>query len=694
MEKKHQLFISYRRADSPGHAGRLSDALRLKFGNENVFKDVTSIRGGFDFPSTIKNAIESSFLIVVIIGPHWVGKRFLRPSRIFSSVDWIRKEIETAYYSGKKILPVLVNKGMLPGKAALPNNLKFLPDLNAVQLRDESWDMDLEQLYKELEILSQAPPNPLPVLTSGDQLTGETKKRQNLIGISLVCLFLLAIAFGFFYNKNKSAEISKVDDGKLDVQFIQVNDVREIAPLAGGKTGGIARLATLKKELKKNNPNTFMVMSGNFLSPSLFNSIKFRGQRIGGRQMIETMNVADFDLATFGRHEFDLRFDDLKERINESQFQWISSNITCKGDARTFPLKKNDSNIPRSYIINASDSDGTKAKIGVIAITTAPYDLSYINFSEPLTNAKSLYDSLKNSCDAVIAITNETIANDSLLAKAVPGLSLILGGMEIDTGIKKVGKVVMLRSAPEASSVYITNLKIDKKSKRVTVEHSLQKIDERLKPDYVTNLVVEKWTSIISLSLQIAKFGISESEIVYNKEPLDARDAAVRSRPTNFVDILLASIKDKRPRNDVILFNAGSIRADAILDTPLTVYDIFRSLPFGGGIAEVEMTGDLLIKVLDQGRKNIGLGGFIHFNNEVKYSATENLWTLNNKPIELKIKYNVAMTDFLFTGAESNLSFLKPGNPGIKKVINSTQNNETDIRMIMIDYLKKQKKGI
>ena len=41
------------------------------------------------------------------------------------------------------------------------------------------------------------------------------------------------------------------DDGKLEVVFVQVNDVYEIAPVSGGKSGGVARVATLKKEIQK-----------------------------------------------------------------------------------------------------------------------------------------------------------------------------------------------------------------------------------------------------------------------------------------------------------------------------------------------------------------------------------------------------------------------------------------------------------
>jgi len=72
------------------------------------------------------------------------------------------------------------------------------------------------------------------------------------------------------------------DDGKIDLVLLQINDVYEIAPLEGGKTGGMARVATLKKQLLKENPNTLTILSGDFLNPSVIGTIKYQGEKIKG----------------------------------------------------------------------------------------------------------------------------------------------------------------------------------------------------------------------------------------------------------------------------------------------------------------------------------------------------------------------------------------------------------------------------
>ena len=117
------------------------------------------------------------------------------------------------------------------------------------------------------------------------------------------------------------------DDGKIDFTFLQVNDVYEIAPIQGGKFGGMARVETVHQQLLQENKNTMLVMAGDFLNPSLLGTVKYNGERIRGKQMIETMNAMNFNLAAFGNHEFDLSANDLQKRINESNFNWISGIV-------------------------------------------------------------------------------------------------------------------------------------------------------------------------------------------------------------------------------------------------------------------------------------------------------------------------------------------------------------------------------
>ena len=69
-----------------------------------------------------------------------------------------------------------------------------------------------------------------------------------------------------------------------------------------------------------------MALAGDFLSPSVASTV-FKGE-----QMVAALNAAGLDFATFGNHEFDFGIDVLAQRMSESRFQWVVSNVL---DART-----------------------------------------------------------------------------------------------------------------------------------------------------------------------------------------------------------------------------------------------------------------------------------------------------------------------------------------------------------------------
>ncbi|HEU4953683.1 MAG TPA: metallophosphoesterase, partial [Gemmatimonadales bacterium] len=104
------------------------------------------------------------------------------------------------------------------------------------------------------------------------------------------------------------------------VRLLLINDVYVADTLNDG-SGGLARVATVRQRLADQGPILF-VLAGDVLSPSLLSKY------YGGRQMVEALNAAQLDYATFGNHEFELPRDTLVARIAESNFHWISSNCT------------------------------------------------------------------------------------------------------------------------------------------------------------------------------------------------------------------------------------------------------------------------------------------------------------------------------------------------------------------------------
>lgn len=483
------------------------------------------------------------------------------------------------------------------------------------------------------------------------------------------------------------------DDGRLSINFVQINDVYEIAPLGGGKEGGMARITTIKNKYLQQNPNTFLVIAGDFLSPSVYNSLKYQGEYIRGRQMVEVMNAAGMDLAILGNHELDLKESELQQRINESKFQWIASNAFHKKGDSAVPFSREVAGkatdpFPQTYIKELSDADGTRAKIGFIALTLPFTKASYVQYEDPLTTAKKLYTQLKDSVDAVVAITHQAMEDDEILAKEIPGLALIIGGHEHDQRFKKIGNIYITKALANAKSAYILQLAINKRKNKVKVDPRLEPINEQVTLDSGTNTVVQKWLTIANESFASLGFDATKTVIV-NGDPLEGRETEVRSHSTNLSKLIVSSMQNAAPDADVVLMNAGSIRVDDILPMPVTQYDIIRTLPFGGGIKKVDMKGSLLVRVVGAGIKNRGTGGFLQHNENLVFDSSANQWFLNKVAIDTTKTYRVALSEFLLTGGEANLGFLTSGNAEIVKVYEETPLT-SDIRKAVIGYVMRQ----
>ena len=149
-----RIFISYRREDSRGYAGRLQGDLSRRYTSEAVFRDV-EIPPGVDFAEHIRGLVDTCNVLLVVIGPSWLEARDRQGRRrLENPEDWVRIEIERALArQGVEVIPVLVDGAKLPPREELPEALLGLRRRNAFELSDSRWDYDVEQLGKHLDTL-------------------------------------------------------------------------------------------------------------------------------------------------------------------------------------------------------------------------------------------------------------------------------------------------------------------------------------------------------------------------------------------------------------------------------------------------------------------------------------------------------------------------------------------------------------
>ncbi len=488
----------------------------------------------------------------------------------------------------------------------------------------------------------------------------------------------------------------KHDNHKIKITFLQVNDVYEIGTLEGGKVGGLARVENLHQQLLKENPNTFLFMAGDFLNPSLIGTLKYKGERIRGKQMIEVMNAMNFDLVCFGNHEFDLKYADLQKRLNESNFQWVSTNAQFKdkdGKLSPFYVEKDSvkNTIPRTFIFNVTDTDGTAIKIGFVAPTINSNPKDYVDYGDFYEDAKNAYNTLKDKTNFVIGLTHLQQNQDKMLLKMLPEIPLIMGGHEHHNMLISVGNSKIAKADANAKTVYVHRLEYNTKTNKLNIESELVPINATTGEDPKVARIVERWQ--VLLDAKIKEILPNPEEIIYTATiPLDGRDKSVRNKQTNLGSLITKGMAygfDNKV--DCALVNGGSIRIDDQLSGAITGVDIFRVLPFGGKVLKVEIKGNVLEKVLNYGKLKAGNGAYLQ-RYKADYNIKNKQWLVNGKKINPTKVYTVAFSDYLLKGRD--IPFLKPDNKGILSIYKPNEKElNYDIRKSVIQYMKTLKQN-
>ena len=181
------IFISYRRDDAEGQAGRLFDDLVSHFGEGAVFMDVAGIEPGTDFRRAIDAHVASCGVLLAVIGKSWLdAKDESGRRRLEDAGDFVRLETASALKRDIPVVPVLVQDAKMPRAEQLPSDLKELAYRNGVELTHARWDSDVQVLVKTLE--RHVKPN-----QEGAGSSGSPKKSRRMAVVAALTLLAIAI---------------------------------------------------------------------------------------------------------------------------------------------------------------------------------------------------------------------------------------------------------------------------------------------------------------------------------------------------------------------------------------------------------------------------------------------------------------------------------------------------------------------
>ena len=167
------IFISYRREDAEGQAGRLFDDLAMHFREDAVFMDVAGIEPGRDFRRVIDEHVASCGVLLAVIGKNWLDmKDASGRRRLEDPMDFIHLEIASALKRDIPVIPVMVGGASMPRADQLPPGLMELAYRNGVELTHARWNSDVQLLIKALR--------PHVVLPQEDAGTAKTEPEDRV----------------------------------------------------------------------------------------------------------------------------------------------------------------------------------------------------------------------------------------------------------------------------------------------------------------------------------------------------------------------------------------------------------------------------------------------------------------------------------------------------------------------------------
>ena len=308
----------------------------------------------------------------------------------------------------------------------------------------------------------------------------------------------------------------------IRVTILHVNDVYQFAPVDGGTRGGLARLLTLKKEALAKNPNTIFTLGGDTLSPSV------ETRTYKGAQMIDAWNALGIDFAVFGNHEFDIKTQELLDRMKESKFTWLGANVLEVKTGKIF------ANTP-PYVVKEFGG----VKIGFIGLLL-PETKETSSMDDTLTvadfcsTAKKIVKDMRKKAkvNAVVALTHLFMAQDKQLAKCAD-IDLILGGHEHTLLQSSSNRTPIFKMTADAREMGKFNLNFDAATKKfIGMDWEIVPVTDKIADAPEFTPVFEKYKPLLEkLAVKVGATAVQ----------LDALSQSNRQKETNIGNFIADS---------------------------------------------------------------------------------------------------------------------------------------------------------
>ena len=383
-----------------------------------------------------------------------------------------------------------------------------------------------------------------------------------------------------------------------DIVILHTNDVH-------GAIAGYAKVAALKDAYEAKGAYVLLVDDGDFIQGDPTVSVS------EGATAVELMNLAGYDVASLGNHEFDYGYENIKTLAEAAEFPIVALNVlydapvSVGGNITTMEKAAFDTHV----IFTAPD--GTK--IGVFGLDTPetatkvhPAKIQGVTFlagEEMFDCARAEVQLLEDArCDYIVCLGHLGINDGSTgnrcvdLLKAVKGIDILIDGHSENTleeyraaGYEKVGDTLVTSTGSKLENVGV-----------ITIADGTMKAENVCLAD-----LTEEDPTVAARAAAIQKEIDDDYGTVFAKTevPLNGQRApGNRTQETNLGDLICDALiwgaQNSGETVDAAVTNGGGIRA-SIAAGHITKKDINTVLPFGNTLSIVKVTGAQLLEALE-----------------------------------------------------------------------------------------------
>lgn len=394
---------------------------------------------------------------------------------------------------------------------------------------------------------------------------------------------------------------SQPADGTLT--FLHLNDTYRVDAVEDQRRGGLARVATVIRELQAAGHDVRVTHGGDFLFPSL------ESQVWNGEQMVDALNYID-DLAPVyavpGNHEFDKRDGSVvSNAIQQSHFDWLADNLILQTG-----LAEADARL-RSNFTFVTESGH---KVGIFAITLHAEDggneRDYLEIDADylLVARRQLAALTESGADLIIGVTHLDIWTDleiAALKAEYPNFLWVVGGHEHEPEHHPASEksAAVMKGASNARSIWRIDVDFGVNGKAAGMSAAMIALDESVAMDPGYAPIAKKWRDQL-----LAMMPFIDARIGTAAVPLDGLETTVRNVESNWANFIVDQMRGGfgAPAADFAFINGGTLRLDDFITDDITFEDLARTFGFSSFMRHLVMTGAEFKELLENGYRGEG----------------------------------------------------------------------------------------